>query len=131
MWGPRARSHREPTGRVRPCGLTGSRSAWARPQRRGVGEMVDVQSHFSPSRHLRQAVRRRYRAHSAPTHEQMLEGTLDLERSASVRLPAPLRGLRRPGPVPSRVQEGPWQEGQIWEGGGRQCGPTPEPGQKR
>lgn len=73
---------------------------------------------FSPARHLRQAVRRRHRAHSAPTHEQMLEGTLDLERSASVRLPAPLRGLRRVlGPSPSRVQEGPWQEG-IWEGGG-------------
>lgn len=80
-------------------------------------------------------------AHSAPTREQMLEGTLDLERSASVCLPAPLRGLRRIlGPFPPRAQEGPWQEGilpvgppcravgpQVGGGGRGSSGLPPEP----
>ena len=73
---------------------------------------------FSPAHHLRVSQEAGGRlcagatAHSAPTREQMLEGTLDLERSASVCLPAPLRGLRRVlGPFPPRAQEGPWQEG--------------------
>ena len=53
-------------------------------------------------------------AHSAPTREQMLEGTLDLERSASVCLPAPLRGLRRVlGPFPPRAQEDPFLPGTL------------------
>lgn len=64
--------------------------------------MVDKQSLFLPRLPpagvpggRRQAVPRCHRAHSAPTHEQMLEGTLDLERSTSIRLLAPLCGLRQ------------------------------------
>lgn len=114
----------------------------------GVSEMVDEQSLFLPRPPpvgvpggRRQAVCRCHRAHSAPTREQMLEGTLNLERSASVCLPAPLRGLRRIlGPFPPCAQEGPWQEGilpirppchavgsQVGGGGRGSSGLPPEP----
>lgn len=89
-----------------------------------IGNVVDEQSQFLPRLPpagvpggRRQAVPRCHRAHSAPTREQMLEGTLDLERSTSVRLLAPLCGLRQVlDLLPPHTQEGPWQEG-IREGG--------------
>lgn len=85
----------------------------------GVSEMVDEQSLFLPRPPpvgvpggRRQAVCRCHRAHSAPTREQMLEGTLNLERSASVCLPAPLRGLRRIlGPFPLARRRVPGRKG--------------------
>lgn len=89
-----------------------------------IGDMVDEQLLFLPRLPpagvpggRQQAMPRCHRAHSAPTREQMLEGTLDLERSTSVHLPAPLCGLRQVlDPFPPHPQEGPWQEG-IREGG--------------